>query len=362
MAEMTGAIASWVPAMTRCAGCHDQCLTATAEAAATGDQTYVVSRVASLGLRLLDGRMRWSAEAVAPLFMGLNDGIQAEVCVFRADGHRIEPYLRALRAEAVRRGFAPDHVRVAQDRIRTTGSVFGVPIPPSDPPKAGAVVLLHDAATAALNPGALGATRALLRRAGIEPFASWIPSTGAVEADLGLVDESLRATTTMVDAIAATAPSMIVSSDPVLVARARDVLGSQDGSVPVVHVAQALDATDLAFAARSISVAVHDSGALGRSLDASGAVRRVLGRVTGLELREPVNSGRLAASDGPAGPYPDASVAEAIAHRRMDELRRTDADMIITSSPYSLANLREVAGETRVADLVVFLAGLGAPR
>ena len=360
--EVDCPVESWLPAMTRCAGCHDQCLAATAEAAASGDQTLVVSRVATLGLRLLDGRMEWSAETVAPLFRGLNDGIQAEVCIFRTEGHRIEPYLRALRAEAVRRGLAPGHVRAAQDLIRESGNVLGVSVPPSEPPSPGTVTLLHDAATTALDPRAASAACGLLARAGIETTALWVSSCGAIEADLGLVDESERATAAMVDAITGAAPSMVVSSDPVLVARAQEVLAGPGWTAPILHLAQVLDAAGMAFAPRHVRVTVHDPGALARPLDASTVVRRLLGRVAGLELREPVNTGRLAASDGPLGPYPDAGAAEAIARRRMDELRRTGADMVVTSSPYSLANLRGVADGMQVEDLAVFLDDVGAPR
>lgn len=345
-------------AMRRCAGCHDQCLTATAEAAASGDQTRVVSRVATLGLRLEDGRLSWDRDVAEALFFGLGDGLQAEYCIYGSEGQRIEPYLHALRTSAVDRGLAPTSVADAAGAIRTSGNVFGSGLPIGTE-RPGPTILLHDAATAALAPEVPASARRLLDRAGLTGSDRWIQSSGAIEEEVGLVDAALAAGADAVSQIASAGSATVVSADPVLVARLRRLLAPSSAPTRILHLAEALGETQTAFGVRRAAVAVHDDGASGRRLGIAASVRGLLGRVPGLVLREPVNSGRLAASDGPLAAYPDASLAAAIARRRYLELERTGADTIITLSPYSLANLRAVATGPRVVDLAVFLDGLG---
>jgi Fe-S oxidoreductase len=344
-----------LPAMVRCAGCHDQCLAATAEAVAGADQSLVVSRVATLGIRLLDGRMPWAPDTAAPLFATLLDGSQAEVCLFRSDGHRIEPWVRAMRAEAIGRGLAPAHVDTAAAAWRASGNVFGAAVPPSAPSGPGGTLLLHDAATLVHDPGAVPAALRLLERAGHAPAEAWIPSCGAPEADLGLSAEADDARARLVEAVAIAAPARIVSTDPTLVAAARAAFATRLPGIPVLHLAEALRDADPGYRERPVRLTVHDPGALARDLGAAPAVRAALRRVPGLTVLEPVTTGRLAAGDGSLGPAADEVLADSVARRRVEELERTGADAIVTSSPYSLGNLRRVTSALPIHSLATFL-------
>lgn len=357
---MSGVALPLLDAMLRCAGCHDQCLFATAEAAASGDQARVVSRVAALGLQLNDGRLPWTVETAEALFYGLNDGAQAEYCIYGSEGHRVEPYMRALRAEAVERGLAPAFVAAAAAARTASGNVFGVELPSNAGPWSG-VVLLHDAAIAVLAPEAPRAARRLLDRAGLAGPDVWVQSSGAVEEELGLVDAAEGAGASAISAVESVDADLVVSADPVLVAHLRRLLAGRDHTPRVVHLVEALTATSIAFRIRAGSVAIHDDGASGRALDLSSLVRALVGRIPGLVVREPVNAGRWATSDGPLAGYPSSGLAAAIARRRYAELERAGADLIVTVSPYSLANLRGVAGGTPVEDLAVFLDAVGEP-
>jgi Fe-S oxidoreductase len=346
-------------ALERCAGCHDQCMTATAELAASGRQDLVTSRVATLGLLLERGKIPWTAETAEPVFEALGDGIQFEYCIYRDIGQDIRPYLRFLRRAARQRGIQPSVVTDAAAAFERTGNLLGLQeeLPPVATAR-GAVVLVHDAATRALAPDSVAAAMGALARAGLEPTALAVGSAGSVEAQLGLASEATAAADLAIARISASEPGALVSSDPVLIARLRDL--QADGRLPeglrIQHLSTALAATDVQWPARDPQkIAFHDPAALCRDLDEVESPRAVLRRVPGVELREPVNHGRLASNDGPLAVYPRPALARAIAARRIAELSWTGAPIVVTASPYSLANLRAVADGLRVVDLAVFL-------
>jgi|GEM_PF-2357281 len=348
--------------LDRCAFCHDQCMSATPEVVATGDQTLVVSRVANF-IRLADqGRLDWTEGLAKRLFYGLNDGLQYEYCLVKKEGHRIEPFLRAARAEAVRRGLAPAAVAAAAARVRDTGNVFGCleTLPEPVAPSRGGPILVHDAASRALTPDALAAARLLLQDVGDGPGELAIASCGMVEFDLGYVDLSQAAARRVQTALAALPEGPVVTGDPVL-AYALRVMYPQWGlplNRQVLHLSEYLvDRTDLlpTFRPRNEVATFHDPAALSRGLGIVDAPRALLARVSGLTLVEPVSSGAAAGSDGPLAGYPDPAVASAIRHARFNELVSTGASLIITSSPYSKANLEAADGGTPVFDLIEFL-------
>lgn len=205
----------------------------------------------------------------------------------------------------------------------------------------------------------------MLRRVGVDAAELAVSSGGVVEADLGLEAEAEAARGRVADAVQATGATRVIATDPILVTGLRwaQAAGKVEAGIRVEHLSQALAATPITFAAMEPTTAVfHDPGWLSRALDAAATVRNVLGRIEGLDLREPINSGRRAHSDGPLAGYPDPRLAREIAERRLEELLWTNAATVLTASPYSLANLSAVAADVPVVDLAVFLDSVGGPR
>jgi Fe-S oxidoreductase len=346
-------------ALERCAGCHDQCMAATAELAASGRQDLVPSRVATLGLLLQRGQIPWTAETAEPAFEALGDGIQFEYCIYRDLGQDIRPYLRFLRREARQRGIEPSSIAEAAAAFEGTGNLLGFQevLAPAASARGG-IVLVHEAATRALAPDSVPAAWRALARAGLEPTGLEVGSAGSVEARLGLAAEANAASASAITRISAADPGSLVSTDPVLVARLRDL--QAEGRLPlglrIEHLSTTLAMTGAQWPRRDPqSITFHDPAALCRDLDEVDSPRTILRRIPGVEIREPVNHGRLASSDGPLAVYPRPALARSIAARRMRELSWTGAQAVVTASPYSLANLRAVAVGLRVVDLAVFL-------
>ena len=345
--------------LDRCAYCHDQCMSATPEVVASGKQTHVVSRVAAVGRMLDRGEMEWSPEAAAPFFYGLNDGWQREYCIFANEGQRVEPYLRRFRELARSRGFAPRRVADALSLARSSGNVFGLERVPLPVPMADGIALIHDAATRALTPGVVEAAHAVLAHAGAPSADLPVDSCGMAELDLGDRELARRAAQSVGDAVVMSRASLLVTTDAVLAYAMRfayPFLGIEV-AVPVLHLAEFVVDRILATRGAPVDVTFHDPAWLSRGLGVVDAPRRVLRRIEGVNLLEAASWGRDAASDGPLAGYPDPNVAAAIARDRLDELIDTGATIVVTASPYSQANIAEVArGSLEVVDLSEFLA------
>ena len=349
-------------------------MAATGELIATGDQSLAISRIAALALRLADGGSAWTTAAAARFFHSALDDAQREVCIRRDEGHRIEPWLMAGRAEAVTMGLAPAHVRAAQAAIAATGSVWGLreTIPPVVIPRDADVVLVHEATERSLTPGSVPAARRLLEATGLTVADLPIVSSGVAELELGLVDDARRAATAAMGRVGPGGDVPLVGGDPPLVAMLR--AGGADPDRPFVgrieHVLAILrdrngarspgrgaapaGDTDRQGPQPAGSVVVHDPGLLSRRLGLAGAVRDLLAGLADVTVSEAPTFGRSARSDGGIPAALGDPVGVAVARMRVEELGRARATSIITVGPVACAALR-VGGGTRIGDLVTFL-------
>ena len=345
-------------AVDRCSYCHDQCMSGTPELLATKDQSMAVSRVATM---LRQRRLReapWDAALSTRVFLGLDDGLQFESCIYRHEGHRIEPYLRAARRDAIAAGHIPASVAVVQGHAIATGNVFGLVETLADPVHSldGTPILVHDAAVRALMPEALVAARRLLLAVDGRLAEVAVASCGAVEADLGLDDLAHAAAGRMAARLAAMPPGPLVTIDAAVAIAIMDMETRWGITIgrPVAHLSTYLaghDRLPRVEPRARVSVVLHDSGALARGLGILDAPRILLRAVAGGGLREAVPSGRLASSDGPVAGYPRPDIALVMARTRARQLTETGADCIITACPSSLRNLRSAEPDRPVLDL-----------
>jgi hypothetical protein len=350
-------------AIDKCAFCHDQCMAATPELLATKDQSMVVSRVATQ-LRLISHGLReWAPEIAERTYLGLNDGIQYEDCLFHDEGHRIEPYLRSARRAALQSGVAPGSVRAISELLDLAGNVFGLVEELAAPQVLDheAPILVHDAAMRYLDPTALHAARLLLERVSGPYSELAIASCGAVEADLGFDDRARHAAELVTARLREMGPGPVVTPDPTLaftLSALYPAWGLKIGR-PVFHLAHYLAGRlplPLAMLRGGVTVVYHDPGSLARGLDIVDEPRTLLRGIGGVTLVEAIPGGRRASSDGPLAGYPRPDIATAIASIRLQELLATGADCIATASPYSLRNLRSVAHGVPVMDVLSIAA------
>lgn len=346
----------------RCVFCHDQCMSSSPEVIASSEQTLMRSRIATLLEALLAGNWEWSPEVAAKLFYAINDGIQYYYCIrAKKEDQHTEPYIRAARAEAVKRGLAPEPVMAAAAAFDSTGNLFGIEaLPEAKAPGAEAPVLIYDAASLAKAPATVDACRKLLEAVDSQAGEAAIPSAGFVEFDLGLferAEKAARAAQASLQAIDGSGP--LVTPDAVLAYTLRVVFPEWGLALDrdVLHISEYLAGKldGLTLAEIDIKAVNHDDWALARGLKVTEAPRQALQAIAGLDLVEPVNTGIKAETDGPLAAYPDEALAKAIAELRYEELVKTGADVVITSSPYGWANLSSVEGSVPVKDFCAFL-------
>ena len=96
---------------------------------------------------------------------------------------------------------------------------------------------------------------------------------------------------------------------------------------------------------------------LARGLGVTDAPRRLLVRA-GATLVEPHTTGARAGDDGAYPGYPFPEIAARASAARAEELELTGAEVIVTASPWALANLR-AATSLPVVDICTLVAGTG---
>ena len=126
------------------------------------------------------------------------------------------------------------------------------------------------------------------------------------------------------------------------------------GEVDVVHISQLLEELisegKLQIQKEEVKVTYHDPCHLGRHLGEYDAPRRVLEKKGDLvEMDKNREEARCCGSGGGVkSAYPELS--ESMAERRVDDARKTGAELLVTCCPFCVLNLESV-GKIRVLDL-----------
>lgn len=105
------------------------------------------------------------------------------------------------------------------------------------------------------------------------------------------------------------------------------------------------------------SVAIHDSCRLARELEITEEIRDILNAV-GVKLQEPQRNRAWTSCCGGPSKLLFPELSHTIAGRRVDELKETGADVILTSCPYCLSALHgsaEKQDKDSIEDLIEFL-------
>jgi len=132
------------------------------------------------------------------------------------------------------------------------------------------------------------------------------------------------------------------------------------GKVDVIHISQLLEELiaegKLHLDREEVKVTYHDPCHLGRHLEEYESPRRVLeDKAQLVEMDKNQEEARCCGSGGGVkSAYPELS--QSMAEHRVEEARKTGADLLVTCCPFCVLNLESV-GKIKVRDLVEFLLG-----
>ena len=282
-----------------------------------------------------------------------------------ATGYQPPVYIREARTEAVVNDLAPAAVMALIENVENTGNIYGVEMP--DMGQDGTDVLVYVGEVAACKvPQMAKSLLKVLEKAGVSARVLHNePVSGAMLADLmGYVDEVAQQAKTCADAINATGLPTVV------------VLDSYDAEIMKQRYAQwgceikAEVVTATAYVAKLIAegkvsakaqtgvlASCHDDDRLARTFYEFAPIRE-MAAAAGFAVTEMFNKERFAKSCGSAVALAYMErIVKMIAAGRWDDLKRTEAKVMITANPQAYLCLSQaVPAEYSLVDIYTALA------
>ena len=281
-----------------------------------------------------------------------------------ATGYQPPVYIREARAEAVANDLAPEEVMQLIENAVTAGNIYGMEKPSFG--QEGTDVLVYIGEVAACKvPEMAKSFLKLLAKAGISAkVLDKEPASGAMLADLmGYVDEVAQQAKVCAEAINAVGLTTVVldSYDAEIMKQHYAEWGCEikpDVVTATSFVAQLLESGKLeSKAANGMIGACHDDDRLARTFYEFAPIRG-MAKAAGFILTEMFNCERLAKSCGSAvadGFMPQ--IVTKVAAGRWEDLKRTEAKVMLTASPQAYCCLNKCVPEgMELVDLYTALA------
>lgn len=282
-----------------------------------------------------------------------------------ATGYQPPVYIREARTEAVVNGLAPEAVMKLIENVEASGNIYGMEKPSFAQDGTDVLVYVGEVASCKV-PQMAKSLLKVLEKAGVSAkVLANEPASGVMLADLmGYVDEVAQQAKACADAInAAGLPTVVVldSYDAEIMKQRYAQWGCEiKGEVvtATAFVAQLIaDGKLKACASRKELAACHDDDRLARTFYEFAPIRE-MAKAAGFELCEMFNTERLAKSCGSAVALEYMNnITKAVAGGRWDDLKRTQAQTMITANPQSWLCLSQAVPEgKKLVDLYTALA------
>ncbi len=330
-----------------------------------GKESDIPRGKALILFKTLRGHIDWTPDTVDTLYRCCMCGLCETWCV---GDYKPRAAVLAGRADIVAAGKEPERVRQIKDNVLHTGNPFGLPA--EDRFKAlgaenlfrpNADVLYYVGCDAAYRqPQIARAMLGLFERAKADvALLRNERSTGKPLSLLGYPEEARAVAADLAEQIRAAKPKVLVTTSPSDYDAFRTdfpAMGIDLAGIEILHATQCIDRM-LAkgrLAPREDAsgvVTFLDDTYLGRSYGLFDEPRRILGAVSGLELREMGWTRELAHSCGePGGIFQQVQpeLSQRLAARVLDEAAATGADTLVTACPATLSILQQ-ANQTDLA-------------
>jgi heterodisulfide reductase subunit D len=366
--------ADLLESIKRCAFCPKMCRFACPVARANKDEAaipYGLSTVADLALA---GKLDLAEPSVAGLLYACTECRACrEYC--RVEGVDLVEICRAVRAQTVARGIAPEPVARFHQKLQAYHNPYGaralhahekVPEFQRAFPRKARVLYYAGCTAAVAQPEIVVAAFRALERLGVDYTVlpgAWCCGLPALS--LGNPAEARELMAHNLQAIQETGCQVVVSGCPSCVTAFRQDYpqAGLELEVQVLHISQYLDGlldVSLTGGGPGVQATYQDPCLLGRGLGEYQAPRRLLGRIVGLELAEMAwsHGDSLCCGGGGGLPLTWPTTSRKMGHGLLCQAIAAGAQTLITACPFCKNRLSLAARRSpvRVLDLVEFLA------
>lgn len=321
---------------------------------------YTPNRSAQIAMLVASGRLDWTPDVVESMYWSFNSKI--DQIWNRSNSEEIfdideGDWNRSARADLVDAGKAPAWAKVFEENVKSSGSMYGLK-EDSTPVEKADVLYILDEITRAKTPEVGEVLQSVLDKAGIKYAVLKKGTDGWGLYDLGFWSLAEEKAKEFAGFIKESGAKTIVANNSAVVYALREwypKLGIELNA-EVLHHTEYLDKLGVSGKFDK-KVTYHDSAYLGRYLGVFDAPRNVLGKVSGLDLKECFFNLEKSNPTGPLYGFFDEEYATMVAARRAEELAFA-APIVVTSDPQSKRNLSAVAEEKgiTVLDIAEILA------
>ncbi|MBQ4434866.1 MAG: (Fe-S)-binding protein [Clostridia bacterium] len=328
----------------------------------TGKETNT-PRAKGLQVSMLERGMTMDKDCARTMYECLLCGACTNDC---ATGFDPLIFIREARTQANVLDLVPPGVQKVIDRVLETGNVYGAKVPKvsfEGIPAAGETLVWLGATARYAVPETAEALFAILKKAGVA-FAALPdePASGAALGDLlGFVEDVRQQAKQAAEAIARSGAKRVIVLDSYDAALMRHEYPEWGIELPEVVTATAF--ADCLIRDGRLTpkqtegvVTYHDGSRLARDLDEHEPARNIL-KAMGYDLHEMWQNRRLAKCCGTAvaGQYMP-EIARKVAENRWNDVRRTDAKLLVAACPQSTEALAAAVPEGYAySDLFVLL-------
>ena len=322
---------------------------------------YTPHRSAQIAMLVASGRLKWTPDVVDAMYWSFNSRIgrvwnrdNASDFFDQDEGD----WDRPARADVVDAGAAPAFVKAIEENVKKFGNIYGVKDDPAPVGKADVLYIVDDT-TRAKTPEIAKAMKKLLKAKGVNFAVLEKGTDGWGLYDLGLWGLAEEKAKQFAGYIKESGAKTVVANCPAVVYSLREWYPKMGIKLnaKVMHHTEYLEKLGVTGASKG-KVTYHDSSYLGRYLGEFDAPRKLLKKVSGVELVECFFTGEKANPTGPLYGYINQEWADMVAARRAEELALA-APVVVTAAPSSKRNLSAVAKAKgiKVLDIAELLAG-----
>ncbi|WP_456371162.1 (Fe-S)-binding protein [Geoglobus sp.] len=296
-------------------------------------------------------------EVVKALYTCLTCGICEVVCPSAVD---ITGEIESARRRYAENCILPERHGVLLERMEQYGNPYGIHIAGHDPETQVDVIYYPGCTSVVKEREIFESTLKVLRAIGVSFAVEFMYCCGSTSLRIGGDDRYARRNyTRLKEVLKKTGAKKIVVNCPGCYRTLKKDYERFGGlNAEVLHIVQFLaeNVDNIELSKDSIRIVYHDSCHLARHMGIVNEPRKVLSRAGELVEAEKHGLNTFCCGGGGGVKLSYKEISRAVRSKRIEQLKATNADVIVTSCPYCYRNLKNGDGGLNIKDITMFLA------